>query len=328
MDVLALPTYREGFNTVLLEAAAMELAVVASRVPGCVDGVLEGETGALVPSHDAVALADALRVYLKDSALRRQHGLAGRVRVVRDFKPADMSEAIYQEYRRLMLDRCNLVAPVNNMTLYRRHGKRFLDIITAAIALMILGPMLLLLAVAVRIFLGALILFRQTRSGRGMKPFTILKFRTMSNACDATGKLLPDTQRLTRLGRFLRATSLDELPELLNVLKGEMSLVGPRPLLPQYDLYYSEQEARRFDLLPGITGWAQINGRNDLAWDDRLKCDVHYVDSYSFAFDLKILLLTVVKVLRRDNVQVDPDMTFGTLDDERRRNGYAASGKT
>lgn len=204
-------------------------------------------------------------------------------------------------------------------TFYRRRGKRAFDIVVSATALLILAPVLISLALLVRVFLGAPILFRQQRTGWNLAPFTIVKFRTMTNACDADGKMLPETQRLTRLGRLLRGTSLDELPELWNVLIGEMSLVGPRPLLPQYDTYYTQREARRFELRPGITGWAQINGRNDLAWDDRLACDVVYADSCSFGFDLKILLLTVIKVLRRDNVQVDPGKTFGTLDNERRQ---------
>ena len=351
MDVLTLPTYREGFNTVLLEAAAMELPVVASRVPGCVDGVIEGETGILVPSHDATALADALRDYLGDPEMRRMHGAAGRVRVLRDFRPEDMSEAIYQEYLRLLKDKCNFVptptvdggalaprmqsdsrseSPTNYRlarkddfmstptTFYRRHGKRLLDILLSATGLFLLAPLLLLLAVLVRIFLGGPILFRQTRTGFNKQAFTILKFRSMTTSCDAKGNLRPDSERLTRFGRFLRGSSLDELPELWNVLIGSMSLVGPRPLLPQYDAYYTDEESRRFDFLPGITGWAQINGRNDLAWDDRLKCDVHYADACSLGFDLKILCLTVVKVLRRDDVQVDPGLAVGLLDVERR----------
>src|ERR1051325_37230 len=177
--------------------------------------------------------------------------------------------------------------------LYRRFGKRLLDIMLSATALLLLTPLLLILAVAVRLGLGSPVLFRQTRTGRGMKPFTILKFRTMTDARDAAGKLLPDSQRMTRLGRFLRSTSLDELPELLNVLMGQMSLVGPRPLLPRYDTCYSEREEKRFELLPGLTGWAQINGRNNLAWDARLECDAHYAETYSLWLDLKILFFTV-----------------------------------
>ena len=157
---------------------------------------------------------------------------------------------------------------MNSSTFYRRRGKRLFDIIVSATALLLLAPLLLLLAVLVRIFLGGPILFRQQRTGFNKQAFTILKFRTMTTTCDADGKLLPDSQRLTRFGKFLRGTSLDELPELWNVLIGEMSLVGPRPLLPQYDDYYTERESRRFDVLPGITGWAQINGRNELGWDE------------------------------------------------------------
>jgi len=204
-------------------------------------------------------------------------------------------------------------------TFYHRRGKRIFDIVVSAAALVVLTPGLLFLAALVGCFLGVPVLFRQRRSGLGQQPFTLFKFRTMTNERDATGALLSDSRRLTRFGRLLRLTSLDELPELWNVLKGEMSLVGPRPLLPRYDAYYSVQEMRRFDLLPGITGWAQINGRNDLAWDNRLACDVWYAERCSFGLDLKILFLTVNKVLRRENIQADPGATFGALDEERRK---------
>ena len=202
-------------------------------------------------------------------------------------------------------------------TIYSRYGKRSLDFFVSLFALLVLSPLLVLLSVLVRCLLGGPVLFRQERTGIHKQSFTILKFRTMTNACDANGNLLSDSQRLTRFGNFLRSTSLDELPELWNVVVGDMSLVGPRPLLPRYNSSYTERESRRFELLPGITGWAQINGRNDLAWDDRLECDVHYVEKLSLGLDLKILLLTIVKVLRRDNVEVDPERTFGNLDEER-----------
>ena len=214
---------------------------------------------------------------------------------------------------------------ITQATFYRQRGKRLLDILLSSAGLLLLSPLLLLLAVLVRIFLGGPIFFRQTRTGFNKQAFTILKFRSMTTSCDAEGNLLPDSVRLTRFGRFLRGSSLDELPELWNVLIGSMSLVGPRPLLPQYDAYYTEEESRRFDFLPGITGWAQINGRNDLAWDDRLKCDVHYADACSLGFDLKILCLTVVKVLRRDDVQVDPGLAVGLLDVERRQHAEQLS---
>jgi lipopolysaccharide/colanic/teichoic acid biosynthesis glycosyltransferase len=188
----------------------------------------------------------------------------------------------------------------------------------------VLAPVLLVTAFLVRIMLGSPVLFRQTRSGFRKGTFTILKFRTMTSACDADGKLLPDSQRLTRFGKFLRGSSLDELPELLNVLFGTMSLVGPRPLLPRYDDFYTERESLRFEVLPGLTGWAQINGRNELEWDSRLALDASYVENCCFALDLKILFLTVFKVLRRSNVQVDPDRTVGLLDEERRQRSVAS----
>ena len=206
---------------------------------------------------------------------------------------------------------------MSRSTLYRRFGKRLLDILISATALLLLWPLLLILAVLVRIFLGGPILFRQVRSGLNMQPFTLLKFRSMTNARGPDGKLLSDPERLTRFGRFLRSSSLDELPELWNVLIGEMSIVGPRPLLPEYDAYYTPEEQRRFDYRPGITGWAQINGRNDLKWDDRFKCDVYYAEHCSFWLDLKIMFLTFGKVLRRDNIQLDANLTFGRLDEER-----------
>jgi lipopolysaccharide/colanic/teichoic acid biosynthesis glycosyltransferase len=308
LDVLALPTYREGFNTVLLEASAMRLPVVASRVPGCTDGVIDGETGMLVPSHDAKALADALSIYLRDVDLRSRHGSVGRERVLRDFRPEEMSRAIYLEYVRHLGLRTSF---------YRRYGKRAFDFIVSATALVLLSPLLMVLIVLVRCLLGGPVFFRQIRTGVHKRPFSILKFRTMTNACDANGDLLSDSLRLTKFGRFLRGTSLDELPELWNVVVGEMSLVGPRPLLPLYDSSYTERENRRFEMLPGITGWAQINGRNELAWDNRLECDVHYIENCTMWLDFKILLLTVKKVLWRENVQVDPDKTVGCLFEER-----------
>jgi sugar transferase EpsL len=160
----------------------------------------------------------------------------------------------------------------------------------------------LILVILIRIYHGSPVIFAQKRPGFKGTPFYIYKFRTMTDARDKNGNLLPDAQRLTRLGRFLRSSSLDEIPELFNVLRGEMSLVGPRPLLMQYLERYSPEQARRHDALPGVTGWAQINGRNALTWDDKFKLDVWYVDNWSFWLDLKILFLTVWKVFKREGI--------------------------
>ena len=181
-------------------------------------------------------------------------------------------------------------------------GKRIFDLILSLLGLIILSPILVGIGILVWIAHGWPVFFHQTRPGYRSKPFNLYKFRSMTTARDANGELLPDAERLTGLGRALRATSLDELPELFNVLRGEMSLVGPRPLLMQYLERYSPDQARRHNVLPGITGWAQINGRNEVTWEDKFRLDVWYVDHWSFSLDLKILLLTLWKVIKREGI--------------------------
>jgi len=181
-------------------------------------------------------------------------------------------------------------------------SKRLFDLLAASLGLVLASPILAVLAVLVRYKHGAPVLFRQLRPGYRDRPFYVYKFRTMSNERDANGALLPDARRLTPLGRFLRSSSLDELPELINVLRGEMSWVGPRPLLMRYLSRYTPEQARRHHVLPGITGWAQVNGRNAIAWEDKFRLDVWYVDHWSFWLDIRILLLTVWKVLKREGI--------------------------
>jgi sugar transferase EpsL len=180
--------------------------------------------------------------------------------------------------------------------------KRIFDLVTTSLGLVLISSLLLILAVLVWFNLGSPIFFKQRRPGLHGKPFDIYKFRTMTNQKDQKGRLLSDQARLTRLGRFLRAFSLDELPELFNVLRGEMSLVGPRPLLMQYLDRYTPEQARRHDVLPGITGWAQINGRNILSWEDKFSFDLWYVDHYSFWLDIQIILKTILKVFKREGI--------------------------
>lgn len=181
-------------------------------------------------------------------------------------------------------------------------SKRILDLLLTIPGILILSPLLLFITILVRVNFGSPIIFCQKRPGYKGKPFWVYKFRTMTNAHDPHDNLLPDSQRITRLGQVLRSSSLDELPELFNVLRGEMSLVGPRPLLMQYLERYSPEQARRHEVLPGMTGWAQINGRNALTWEEKFNLDVWYVDHWSFWLDIKIMLLTVVKVLRREGI--------------------------
>lgn len=188
--------------------------------------------------------------------------------------------------------------------------KRLLDVVGAGLGLLILSPVILTLAWMIRRRLGSPVLFHQVRPGLQGRPFRMIKFRTMRDAVGADGQPLPDAERMTPFGRLLRSTSLDELPELWNVLKGDMSLVGPRPLLMEYLPLYSPEQARRHEVRPGVTGWAQINGRNALSWEDKFRLDVWYVDHQSLWLDLKILYLTVKKVLVRDGISAAGEATM------------------
>ena len=188
--------------------------------------------------------------------------------------------------------------------------KRIFDVIISAVGLIILSPLLLIIAILVRVKLGSPVFFRQERPGLNEKIFTLYKFRSMKNATDSKGNLLPDEDRLSGFGKILRASSLDELPELFNVLKGEMSLVGPRPLLVKYLELYSPEQHRRHEVMPGITGWAQVNGRNAVGWEDRFRMDVWYVDHWTPLLDLKILLLTVKKVFIHEGISAENQATM------------------
>ncbi len=188
--------------------------------------------------------------------------------------------------------------------------KRLFDVLAASIGLLLLSPVIAIVAWKVRNKLGSPVLFCQTRPGLSGKPFKMVKFRTMLDATDKHGNPLPDEQRMTPFGSFLRATSLDELPELWNVLKGDMSIVGPRPLLMEYLPLYSKEQYRRHEVRPGVTGWAQVNGRNAISWEDKFRLDLWYVDNQSLWLDVKILFLTVKKVLVRDGISGDGEVTM------------------
>lgn len=188
--------------------------------------------------------------------------------------------------------------------------KRLFDIVASALGLLLLSIVIAVVAWKIRRKLGSPVLFRQVRPGLDGQPFEMIKFRTMRDAVDANGNPLPDSERMTPFGHFLRSTSLDELPELWNVLKGDMSLVGPRPLLMEYLPLYSPEQYRRHETRPGVTGWAQVNGRNALSWEDKFKLDIWYVDNQSIWLDIKIVFLTVKKVLIRDGISADGEMTM------------------
>lgn len=191
--------------------------------------------------------------------------------------------------------------------MYPRFFKRLIDFTAAFFGLLLLSPLLLALALILYFANQGKPFFFQERPGKGGRIFRVVKFKTMNDRADANGKLLPDKDRLTAIGKFVRATSMDELPQLLNVLKGDMSLIGPRPLLVRYLPLYNARQARRHEVRPGITGWAQVNGRNALSWPERFEHDVYYVDNLSFALDIKILWRTVLKVVQREGINAAPD---------------------
>ena len=186
--------------------------------------------------------------------------------------------------------------------MYRHYGKRWLDVVLAVVALVVLSPLFILVSLILWIQNNGKVFFYQDRPGKDEKAFTIIKFKTMTDAHDARGDLLPDVERMTRAGKIIRKLSIDELPQLINVLKGEMSMVGPRPLLFKYLPLYSPEQRRRHWVKPGITGWAQVNGRNAISWTRKFELDVYYVDHVSFVLDIKILWMTVMKVIRREGI--------------------------
>lgn len=205
--------------------------------------------------------------------------------------------------------------------MYKHFIKRLLDIIISGIVLLLIGWLLILIAIFLHFAnKGAGAFFLQERPGKDEKVFKVIKFKTMTDERDADGKLLPDAERLTKVGKFVRSTSIDELPQLINVFKGDMSLIGPRPLLPEYLPYYSDREHLRHTVRPGITGWAQVHGRNTVKWDDRLKLDVYYVEHLTLALDLKVLVKTVINVISQKDVVVDPSSLGLRLDEERSKN--------
>ena len=297
MNIFVLPSYREGFPRSVLEAMSCGLPVVATDIRGCREAVVDDETGLLVPPRNGAALARAVELLLRDPGLSARLGSAGRERAVRRYD----QRLVQTRFVDFIQDALAPKSPAQAMT-KPRQLQRFFDAIVAGIGAILLAPLMIAIAAVIRLNLGASPVFAQRRVGLDAGFFTIYKFRTMTDTRDEEGNLLPDEQRLTALGTFLRSTSLDELPQFWNVLRGDMSLVGPRPLLPEYLPRYTEFQRRRHEVRPGITGWVQVNGRNNLTWEQKFEMDVWYVDHCSVWLDLKILWQTVAKVFRRDGI--------------------------
>jgi lipopolysaccharide/colanic/teichoic acid biosynthesis glycosyltransferase len=308
MDLFVLPSHREGFPRSAMEAAATGVPVIATDVRGCRQVVDHGVNGLLVPVRDPAALADAILELGEDASRRGRMSAAARQRSLAAFDEGTVVDTVLAVYDRQLAS-----LPSRRPDLRRRLGlslKRASDLAGAVLLLVATVPVLAAVAVAVRIRLGRPVLFRQQRPGRRGHVFTLYKFRTMTEPGEGEDPASSDAERLTPLGRFLRSTSLDELPELVNVIRGDMSLVGPRPLLVEYLDRYSPEQQRRHAMRPGLTGWAQVNGRNSSTWEDRLACDTWYVDHWSPWLDLRILVRTVGTVLRRGGISADDHPTM------------------
>ena len=212
--------------------------------------------------------------------------------------------------------------------MYKKVIKRLLDILLSLIGIIVASPILIILYILVVIFMGFPAIFKQQRPGKNEKIFNLYKFRTMTNKKDKNGKLLPDEKRLTKFGKFLRKTSLDELPELFNILFGQMSFIGPRPLLVEYLDYYTEEEHHRHDVTPGLTGWAQVNGRNNLSWEEKFKYDLEYVNNLSFKMDVKVVFKTIYVVLKRNDIKMGNELKYGKLSVEREKQNGKKSRKS
>ncbi len=303
IDVVALPSYREGFPLVALGAAAAARPIVAANCTGMSDAVLDGRTGVLVPVGDSQRLAAALGDLLDDSQCATRMGRRARGRVIREFQPGLIWSEKQLIYRRLLAESALRRLPIQRLV------KRAADMVLSGALLLLLIPLIALVAVIVAVIHGQPVLFRQDRPGLLQRSIRVLKFRTMSNECTADGSLLSDEHRVTPLGKLLRRWSLDELPQLWSVLRGEMSLVGPRPLLREYLDRYSSRQKTRFLVKPGITGWAQVNGRNSVDWEERLEMDVWYAENWTLGLDVHILLRTIVIVLTGRGVEAQESST-------------------
>lgn len=303
MDIFVLPSHREGYPRAAMEAAASGLPVVATNIRGCRQVVEDGVNGILVPVNAPTDLADAVARLGGDTELRRQMGKESRRRAEEHFDEKEVVRIVFDNYEKVGARKgIELWRVARKPSWLQRALKRTIDVVGAGLGLVLLSPLIAGTALLIRLTMGRPVLFVQERPGLAGQPFRLFKFRTMVVRHDSNGGLLPDGDRLTLVGRLLRAASLDELPELWNVLRGDMSLVGPRPLLTQYLTLYSPEQARRHTVKPGITGWAQIHGRNALSWEERFAHDLWYVDNWTVGLDLRILARTVGATLTRKGI--------------------------
>jgi lipopolysaccharide/colanic/teichoic acid biosynthesis glycosyltransferase len=294
-DVFVFPSYREGFPNVVMQACCMGCACIVSDINGCNEIIANGETGLVVKPKSADELMKAMVKLAKDPQLRKIFSGRARKFVVENFDQEFVWREMLEEYNKLL-------SSPKISSLYRQLIKPFFDFITALLLLVVTSPLLIPVIITLAIVNKGKVWFTQPRPGLHDKVFTLIKLKTMTGEKDEAGNLLPDDKRLTAVGKFIRKTSIDELPQLFNVMKGDMSIVGPRPLLVEYLPLYTQQQRKRHQVKPGITGWAQVNGRNTVSWVDKFNYDIWYAEHLSFWLDIKILFLTVLKVLKAEGI--------------------------
>lgn len=304
-DIFVLPSYREGIPRTLLEAGSMAKAIITTNAIGCREVVDDEQNGLLVNIADSNDLEAKIVRLIQDKELRDRFGQKSREKIKKEFGVESIVDSYLKLYNNTIIHKTK-----TKSTIYQSTIKPLLDKFMALILLVLFLPIIAIVAFLIKTKLGSPILFTQDRPGKNGKIFKIYKFRTMSDEKDNNGNLLPDEDRLKGFGKIIRKTSLDELPQLFNVLKGEMSFIGPRPLLVEYLELYSKEQARRHEVLPGITGWAQVNGRNAISWEEKFKLDVYYVNNISFILDCKIFVLTIYKVIKRKDISSSTSVTM------------------
>jgi lipopolysaccharide/colanic/teichoic acid biosynthesis glycosyltransferase/glycosyltransferase involved in cell wall biosynthesis len=307
-DVFVFPSYREGFPNVVMQACCLEVPCIVTDINGCNEIIRHNETGLVVPPKDPEALAHAMITMTREPAMRKQMALAARHFVTANYDQRYVWDMLHKEYE--TAGTLSKIRASEKFSWYRRIIKPTLDVVVAALALIILSPVILICMGVLAWANKGRIWFTQLRPGKNGKLFRVIKFKTMTDERDAHGMLLPDDKRLTKVGSFIRRTSLDELPQLLNVVRGDMSFVGPRPLLEEYMPLYNDEQRKRHAVRPGITGWAQINGRNAISWDQKFAFDVWYVKHQSFVLDIKIIFMTIAKVFKAEGISSETSATM------------------
>jgi lipopolysaccharide/colanic/teichoic acid biosynthesis glycosyltransferase/glycosyltransferase involved in cell wall biosynthesis len=306
-DIFVFPSYREGFPNVVMQAGCLGIPSIVSDINGCNEIVENGQTGIIVKPKDESALYSAMQTLADSEPIRSRLASGARQKIQHDFDQRYVWEQLRNEYYELLGPGA---AFREGRVFYRKVIKPFFDKVIALLVLVVLSPVMLICMIALAAANDGKVWFTQWRPGKNGKLFKLIKFRTMNEARDASGALLADDQRLHDAGKFIRRTSLDELPQLINVLKGDMSIVGPRPLLEEYLPLYTREQAQRHQVKPGITGWAQVNGRNAISWQKKFEYDVWYVKNQSFLLDLKILIMTVRKVFKAEGISSATSVTM------------------